>query len=447
MNENILRKKALKYHRLKEKPGKIEISLTKPSKTQADLSLAYTPGVAYPSLEIAKKKQNSYKYTNRGNLIAILSNGSAILGLGDLGPEAAYPVMEGKALLFKNYADIDAFPLCIHGRKNSQTYQTHPAKIIEFAKEIAPSVGGINLEDIKAPECFEIEEELTRKLDIPVFHDDQHGTAIITVAALINALKLTGKKIDKVKCVFSGAGAAGIATAKLFLAAGVKKKNLFLCDSKGVIYKGRKIGMNAYKKEFAISTKARSLKTALKNADVFIGVSRKNLLRPSMVKSMAKDPIIFAMANPWPEIMPDLARQSGAFIIGTGRSDFPNQINNVLGFPGLFRGLLDTRAKIINTEMKLAAAKALADLTEQAVPPKIKKHFKKAYPKDFKKGIFNAKNPLNQDYVIPKPLDPRVVPLVAQKVAKASIETKSARKKIASLKKYRESIEKRIQNL
>ncbi len=341
----------LEYH--KEKKGKIEVTAKARLKDRKDLSLAYTPGVAKVSSEIAKDKSKAYDYTSKGNMIAIISDGTAVLGLGNIGPEAALPVMEGKAVLFKEFGGVDAVPLCI-GEKD-------PQKIIEFAKNILPTFGGINLEDIKAPECFIVEEGLM-DTGIPVFHDDQHGTAIVTLAGLINALKVTRKDISKVKIVVNGAGAAGIAITKMLLSYGAK--DMVLCDTKGIIYEGRKEGMNPYKDEIAgMTNKDRSkgsLADAMKGKDVFIGVSVGNCLTADMVKSMAREPIIFAMANPNPEIMPDDARKAGARIIATGRSDFPNQINNVLAFPGIFRGALDAKAKKITGKMKLAAAEAIA---------------------------------------------------------------------------------------
>ena len=437
-----LTKKAIEYHTRDGRFGKIETALTKPCDSQEDLSLAYTPGVGMVCLEIDKNKDDVYRYTNKGNLVAVLSEGSAVLGLGDIGPEAGYPVMEGKGVLFKKFADVDVFPLCVNARQENG--KTDVEKMITIAKSLEPTFGGINLEDIKAPECFEIEKRLIEEMDIPVFHDDQHGTAIITLAGLLNGIKLANKKIEEIKCVFVGAGAAGIATAKLYLEAGVKKENLTLCDSRGVIYQGREEGMNPQKKEFAIKTEARTLEDAMKNADVFVGVSSKDLVNKEMVKSMAEKSIIFAMANPWPEIMPEDAKEAGGFIVGTGRSDFPNQVNNVLGFPGIFRGTLDVRAKKINVEMKIAAANALAKLANEKIPAEIKTSLSQAYEKDASNGVFDGENPLKADYVIPKPLDPRVVPRVARAVAQAAIETGVAEKPIEDLENYEKEVAERV---
>ncbi|MBU0536262.1 MAG: NAD-dependent malic enzyme [Nanoarchaeota archaeon] len=347
-------KESLKAH--KEKKGKIAISNKfGPLKTKDDLSIAYTPGVAEPCREIAKDKSKVYDYTSKGNMVAIVTDGTAVLGLGNIGPEAGLPVMEGKAILFKEFGNVDAFPICLDTKDTEE--------IIKIVKAIAPGFGGINLEDISAPRCFEIEERLKKELDIPIFHDDQHGTAVVTLAGLINALKIVRKKPADLKVVFNGAGAAGIAVAKIFREYGVG--NIVMCDTKGVIYKGRKEGMNKYKEGFAAETDARTLAEAIKGADVFVGVSVAGAVTKEMVKSMNKDSIIFAMANPVPEIMPDEAKKAGARIIATGRSDFPNQINNVLAFPGIFRGALDARARDITEKMKLAAANALASCVDK----------------------------------------------------------------------------------
>jgi len=410
MKEN-LKQKALDYHKANEnsRAGKIGTAITKPCKNAEDLSLAYTPGVAFPCLEIAKDKELAYKYTNKGNSVAVISNGTAVLGLGNIGALAGKPVMEGKAVLFKKFSDINATDILI----NSENIE----EIVNVVKLISPTYGGINLEDIKAPECFEIEERLKKELDIPVFHDDQHGTAIVSSAGLINALEVTNKKINKIKVVFLGAGAAGIACAKLFLELGVKKENIILCDSKGVIYQGRK-NLNKQKEEFAIETNLRTLEEAIKSADVFVGVSAKDALSSEMLKSMNENPIVFAMANPEPEINPGLAHSvRDDVIVATGRSDYPNQINNVLAFPFIFRGALDVRAREINNEMKIAAATALADIAK--------------------------KNGLKKDYIIPSPFDKNVVVEVSLAVAKAGIETGVARKKI-DLKKYREELERKF---
>jgi malate dehydrogenase (oxaloacetate-decarboxylating)(NADP+) len=331
------KQEALDYHS-SGRPGKLEINATKPFLTARDLSLAYSPGVAQPCLEIAKNPEDAYKYTTKGNLVAVVSNGSAVLGLGNIGALAGKPVMEGKGILFKRFADIDVFDIEI----NAPTVE----EMVDFVKRMEPTFGGVNLEDIKAPECFEVEERLVEIMDIPVFHDDQHGTAIIATAAFMNALEITKKKWSKVKVVFSGAGAASIAIAKLFINLGVKPENLIMCDSKGVIYKGRKEGMNKYKELFAVDSELRTLEEAMKGADAFMGCSAKGLVSKDMVKSMAKNPIIFAMANPDPEIMPEeVAEVRDDAIMATGRSDYPNQVNNVLGFPFIFRGALDVRAK------------------------------------------------------------------------------------------------------
>jgi malate dehydrogenase (oxaloacetate-decarboxylating)(NADP+) len=420
----IRKQDALDYHS-QGRRGKIEIALTKPCATQRDLSLAYTPGVAEPCREIAANPADVYKYTAKGNLVAVVTNGTAVLGLGDIGPLAGKPVMEGKGVLFKRFADIDVFDIEIDSKD--------PDEIIRIVKALEPTFGGINLEDIKAPECFHIEEELKKIMNIPVFHDDQHGTAIISGAGLLNALELVGKRIDEVKVVFSGAGAAGIACAKFYLLLGVKKENLILVDTKGVVYKGRKEGMNPYKEFFAIETDARTLADAMRGADVFAGVSVKGVVTKEMVKSMAKDAIIFAMANPDPEITPEEAFSVRKDIImATGRSDYPNQVNNVLGFPFIFRGALDVMATAINDEMKLAAARALAALAKEDVPDSVIK----AYGgKPIKFG---------RDYIIPKPLDPRVLLWEAPAVAKAAMETGVARKLIEDLDAYRDSLESRF---
>ncbi len=355
-------KKSLKLHQ--EKKGKLEIKGKMPLKNRADLSLAYTPGVAAPCLEIAKKPRDVYKYTIKGNSVAVVTNGTAVLGLGNIGAKAALPVMEGKALLFKKFADIDAYPICLETEDIEE--------IIRTVKLISPGFGGINLEDIKAPDCFEIEERLSKELDIPVFHDDQHGSAIVVLAALINALKLVDKKIGKIKIVVNGAGSAGIAAAKLILAYGAR--NIILIDRKGTIYKGRE-NLNFAKKEMAEKTNPGMVKggleEAIKGADVFIGFSSANVLEEKWVSTMAEKSIVFAMANPVPEIMPDLAKKGGAFIVATGRSDFPNQINNILAFPGIFRGLLDGRIKKVTTKMMVRSAEAIASIVKKPSPDKI----------------------------------------------------------------------------
>ncbi len=420
----IRKQDALDYHSLGRR-GKIEVISTKPCATQRDLSLAYTPGVAEPCREIAANPEDVYKYTAKGNLVAVVSNGTAVLGLGDIGPMAGKPVMEGKGVLFKRFADVDVFDIELNCKD--------PDEIIKIVQALEPTFGGINLEDIKAPECFYIEEHLKKTMNIPVFHDDQHGTAIISGAGLINALEIVGKKIDEVKVVFSGAGAAGIACAKFYVTLGVKRENLILCDTNGVVYKGREKGMNAYKEYFAIDTKARTLADAMKGADVFAGVSVKGVLTKEMVRTMAKDPIIFAMANPDPEISYEDALDARKdVVIATGRSDYPNQVNNVLGFPFIFRGALDVMATAINDEMKLAASHALAKLAKEDVPDSVIK----AYG--------GEKIRFGRSYIIPKPLDPRVLLWEAPAVAKAAMETGVARKPIEDLEAYRDSLESRF---
>jgi len=422
--KKITREEALAYHTGK-RHGKTEVVATKPCITQRDLSLAYTPGVAEPCLAIAKDPELVYEYTNKGNLVAVVSNGTAVLGLGDIGPMASKPVMEGKGVLFKRFADIDVFDIEVDSKD--------PEEIIRFCELLAPTLGGINLEDIGAPECFEIEERLRKSCDIPVFHDDQHGTAIISGAALVNALEVAGKKIEDVKVVFSGAGAAGIACATFYISLGVKQENLLMVDSKGVIYEGRTEGMNKYKERFAVDTDARTLADAMKDADVFAGVSVKGLVTQEMVKTMAKDPIIFAMANPDPEILPeDALAVRPDVIMATGRSDYPNQVNNVLGFPFIFRGALDVASTHINEEMKLAAARALANLTKEDVPDSVVR----AYGgKPFKFG---------RDYLIPKPFDYRVLLWEAPAVAEAAINTGVARKPYSSKEEYVRELENRL---
>lgn len=404
-----LRKKALEYN----KDGKISVESKVELEDQEDLSLAYTPGVAEPSYEISKDKDKVYDYTSKKNLVAVVSDGSAVLGLGDVGGEASLPVMEGKSVLFKLFAGIDAFPICLDRQEEDA--------IVDITESMEPTFGGINLEDITAPKCFRIEEELKEKMNIPVFHDDQHGTAIIVLGAIINSLKLVQKKIKDLKITISGAGASGIAIAKILKDAGVGE--ILLVDSEGIIYKGRQKNMNRYKKKMAIKTNPKNIRgelnKAMSGSDVFIGVSTSGIVSKNMIKKMNEDPIVFAMANPEPEIFPNKAKEAGAKIVGSGRSDFPNQVNNVLGFPGIFRGALDIRASDINEEMKIAAAKALAELARKPVPNEVKE----AYPDEELKGF-------DEDYVIPKPLDPRVVPVVAEAVAEAGLDSGVARKKV-----------------
>ena len=419
MEEN----EALKYHE-SGRPGKIEVVPTKPHATQYDLSLAYSPGVAQPCLAIKDNSNDAYRYTAKGNLVAVISNGTAVLGLGNIGAMAGKPVMEGKGLLFKIFADIDVFDI--------EVDTADVDKFVETVKMISPTFGGINLEDIKAPECFEIEKRLKEELDIPVMHDDQHGTAIISGAGLLNALELNGKKISEIRVVVNGAGAAAISCARFYRSLGVKAENILMCDSKGVIYKGRS-GLNAEKAEFAVDTPARTLQEALAGADVFLGLSVADILSEDMIRSMAKDPVVFALANPNPEISYEKAMASRPDIIfATGRSDLPNQINNVLGFPYIFRGALDVQASTINEEMKMAAAHAIADLTKEMVP----EYVKQAY--------HDPAIAFGRDYIIPKPLDYRLITRVAPAVAKAAIDSGVARGGIDDWDEYARSLEKRI---
>jgi malate dehydrogenase (oxaloacetate-decarboxylating)(NADP+) len=412
------------YHE-KPRPGKLEVVTSKPCLTQRDLSMAYTPGVARPCLEIEKDPELAYRYTGKGNLVAVVSNGTAVLGLGDIGALAGKPVMEGKGVLFKRFAGVDVFDIEVN---------THdPDEIIKIVKALEPTFGGINLEDIKAPECFYIEEELKKIMDIPVFHDDQHGTAIISGAALVNALELVNKKIDQVRVVFAGAGAAGIACADMYLNLGVKRENIHFVDTVGVIYKGRKEKMNPYKERYAVETKERTLADAMKGADVFVGVSAKDLVTPEMLKSMAENPIVFAMANPDPEIPYPLAVATRKDVImATGRSDYPNQVNNVLGFPFIFRGAQDVRSVAINNEMKMAASHALAALAKEDVPEVVLKAY----------GVNSMS--FGKEYLIPKPFDPRVLTWEAPAVAKAACDTGAAKKPISDWSAYREQLERML---
>ncbi|MDR3177728.1 MAG: malate dehydrogenase [Campylobacteraceae bacterium] len=418
MSSKVTEQDALEYHI----GGKIGINVKTACNSARDLSMAYTPGVAHPCLEIEKDNELAYKYTNKANLVAVITNSTAVLGLGDIGPVAGKPVMEGKSVLFKKFADIDAFDIEIN--------EYGVEKLVEICKAISPTFGGINLEDIKAPECFDIETKLQAAVDIPVMHDDQHGTAMITSAGIINALEISGKKIDSMKIVVSGAGAAGIACAKMYKALGAK--NIVMVDSKGVIYKGRE-EFNRHKEEFAIDTKERSLADAFKNADMFLGLSKAKLVTQDMIKAMNKNPIIFALANPTPEILPEEVKAvRDDVIMGTGRSDYPNQVNNVLGFPFIFRGALDVRATKITENMKMAAAVALAKLAKEPVPS----YVKAAYPgEDFSFGV---------DYVIPKPFDKRVLVWVAPAVAKAAVEDGVARVKDFDFKAYTKLLEDKI---
>jgi malate dehydrogenase (oxaloacetate-decarboxylating)(NADP+) len=419
----ITKQQALDYHS-GPRPGKIEVTPTKPCRTQRDLSLAYTPGVADPCLEIQKNPHDAFKYTARGNLVAVVSNGTAVLGLGDIGALAGKPVMEGKGVLFKRFADVDVFDLEV---------DTHdPDEIIKFCQLLEPTFGGINLEDIKAPECFYIEETLKKTMQIPVFHDDQHGTAIISGAALLNALEVVGKPIGEVRLVVNGAGAAGIACAEHYVRLGVKRENITLCDTKGVVYKGRTVGMNPYKERFAKDTNLRTLAEAMNGADVFLGLSVKGAVTQDMVRSMAVRPIVFAMANPDPEISyPEAKACRDDVIMATGRSDYPNQVNNVLGFPFIFRGALDVHATAINEEMKLAATRALAALAKEDVPDSVCRAY----------GVERLK--FGPEYLIPKPFDSRVLIWEASAVAEAAMRTGVAREPI-NLELYREQLERRL---
>jgi malate dehydrogenase (oxaloacetate-decarboxylating)(NADP+) len=419
----VTKEDALLYHSRGRK-GKVEVIPTKPFSTQFDLSLAYTPGVAYPCLEIEKTPEDVYQYTAKGNLVAVISNGTAVLGLGDIGAMSGKPVMEGKGLLFKVFADVDVFDI--------EVDEKDPDKLIEICARIAPTFGGINLEDIKAPECFEVETRLKEMLDIPVFHDDQHGTAIISGAGLLNCLEITGKKIKEIKIVVCGAGAAAISCSRLYVSLGVKKENIVMVDSKGVINRKRK-DLNKYKQEFITDRDLDTLAQAVKGADLFLGLSAANMMTKEMLASMAKNPIVFAMANPNPEISyEDAMSTRNDLIFATGRSDYPNQINNVLGFPFIFRGALDVRASTINEEMKLAASKALAELAKKPVPAEVLK----AYNVD--KLVFG------KDYIIPKPLDPRLISSVASAVAKAAMDSGVAKYPIKDWDAYRKSLDKRL---
>ncbi len=439
----VLEKSSLQYHS-RPVPGKIAVALTKACDTQEDLSMAYTPGVAAPCKEIEKELENVWQYTGKGNMVAVVSDGTAVLGLGNIGPEAGLPVMEGKAVLFKHFADVDAIPICLN-RVAGDNGRTNPKLLIETVERLEPTFGGINLEDIGAPACFEIEQTLKKTMSIPVFHDDQHGTAIISLAGILNALKLVDKKIEDCRFVINGAGAAGIACSEYYISAGANRENFLMCDSKGVIHDGRG-DLNPEKQRFAVKTNARSLSGALKGADIFLGLSVPNCVTREMVRSMADNPIIFAMANPVPEIFPADAIEAGAAVVGTGRSDFANQVNNVLGFPGIFRGALDVRAKDINEEMKIGASKALAELVAEKVPDEVYEVLEAAYPKDAKAGMFSGAMPMKNTFVIPKPFDPRVVPRVARYVAEAAIKTGVARETITDFDEYENSVARRIRN-
>jgi malate dehydrogenase (oxaloacetate-decarboxylating)(NADP+) len=419
----VTKEDSLLYHS-RGRHGKIEVIPTKPYSTQFDLSLAYTPGVAYPCLEIEKTPEDVYNYTAKGNLVAVISNGTAVLGLGDIGAMAGKPVMEGKGLLFKVFADVDVFDIEVN--------EKDPVKLIEFCRQIAPTFGGINLEDIKSPECFEVETELKKILDIPVFHDDQHGTAIISAAGLLNSLEITNRKIEDVKMVVCGAGAAAISCSRLYVSLGIKRENIVMCDSKGVINKKRK-DLNIYKQEFVTGRDLDTLEQAVKGADLFLGLSAACMMSKEMLASMADNPIIFAMANPNPEIsFEDAMATRDDMIFATGRSDYPNQINNVLGFPFIFRGALDVRASTINEEMKLAASKALAALAKEPVPASVLKAY------NLEKLSFG------KEYIIPKPIDPRLISRVAPAVAKAAIDSGVAKYPITDWDAYKKNLDRRL---
>jgi malate dehydrogenase (oxaloacetate-decarboxylating)(NADP+) len=419
----VTKEDALLYHS-RGRHGKVEVIPTKPYSTQFDLSLAYTPGVAFPCLEIEKNPEDVYNYTAKGNLVAVISNGTAVLGLGDIGTMAGKPVMEGKGLLFKVFADVDVFDI--------EVDEKDPVKLIEFCRQIAPTFGGINLEDIKAPECFQVETELKKILDIPVFHDDQHGTAIISAAGLLNSLEITGRKIEDVKMVVCGAGAAAISCSRLYVSLGIKRENIVMCDSKGVINAKRK-DLNKFKQEFVTQRNVDTIEEAIVGADLFLGLSTACMMSKEMLASMADHPIIFAMANPNPEIsFEDAMATRDDMIFATGRSDYPNQINNVLGFPFIFRGALDVRASTINEEMKLAASKALAALAKEPVPASVLK----AYNVD--------KLTFGKDYIIPKPVDPRLISSVAPAVAKAAMDSGVAKYPITDWDAYKKSLDRRL---
>ena len=419
----VTKEDALIYHS-RGRHGKIEVIPTKPYDNQFDLSLAYTPGVAYPCLEIEKAPENAYNFTAKGNLVAVISNGTAVLGLGDIGALAGKPVMEGKGLLFKIFADIDVFDI--------EVDEKDPEKLIQICAAISPTFGGINLEDIKAPECFEVETRLKEMLDIPVFHDDQHGTAIISGAGLLNALEITGKNIENVKLVVCGAGAAAISCSRLYISLGIKRENIVMADSKGVLNSKRK-DLNKYKQEFGTERDVDTLEQAVKGADIFLGLSAANMMTMDMLASMADNPIVFAMANPDPEIsFEDAMSTRKDLIFATGRSDYPNQINNVLGFPFIFRGALDVRASTINEEMKMAASKALAELAKKPVPVCVLKAY------DIEELVFG------RDYIIPKPLDPRLISAIAPAVAKAAIATGVAKYPITDWDAYKKSLDRRL---
>lgn len=421
--DNTTKQEALKYHSRGGNPGKISIMPTKPLSTQYDLSLAYSPGVAAPCLEIAKNPEIVYDYTAKSNFVAVISNGTAVLGLGNIGPLAAKPVMEGKAVLFKRFADIDAVDIEV-GTENIEDF-------INAVRYLGPSWGGINLEDIRSPDCFIIEKRLNELMDIPVFHDDQHGTAVVVAAGIENALDIVGKKLEDVKIIMNGAGAAGIACLEILKSMGAK--NIVLCDKQGVIYKGRNEDMNEWKEKYAIDTSERSLLDTIKGADVFIGLSAKDVLNEEMLKSMGKDPIIFALANPDPEVRPEFAKSVRPdAIIATGRSDYNNQVNNVMGFPYIFRGALDVHATTINDEMKIAAADAIAKLAREPVSDEISATYG------------GRKMSYGREYIIPTPFDPRLISIVSPAVAKAAVDSGIARKAIQDWSKYENQLKSRL---
>ncbi|WP_341808068.1 malic enzyme-like NAD(P)-binding protein [Wolbachia endosymbiont (group E) of Neria commutata] len=424
--DSTTKQEALKYHNRGGKPGKVSVLPTKPLSTQYDLSLAYSPGVAAPCLEIAKNPEAVYDYTAKSNCVAVISNGTAVLGLGNIGSLASKPVMEGKAVLFKRFADIDAIDIEVD-TENIEDF-------INAVRYLGPSWGGINLEDIKSPDCFIIEKRLNELMNIPVFHDDQHGTAVVVAAGMINALDIINKKIEDVKIIMNGAGAAGIACLEILKSMGAK--NIVLCDKQGVIYTGKKEDMNEWKEKYAVHTSERSLLDAIKSADVFIGLSAKDVLNEEMLKSMSKDPIIFALANPDPEVRPEFAKSARPdAIVATGRSDYNNQVNNVMGFPYIFRGALDVRATTINAEMKIAAANAIAKLAREPVPDEISA----AYG--------GRKMSYGREYIIPTPFDPRLISTISPAVAKAAIDSGVARKTIQDWNEYESQLKSRLSNV
>jgi malate dehydrogenase (oxaloacetate-decarboxylating)(NADP+) len=443
---NSAKEKVLNYH-TSQNPGKISIQVDKSSTKQEALSLAQTPDIAISCKEIKKKQSNIYKYASKGNLVAVISDGTEVLDLGNIGPLASIPVMESKSALFKYFADIDAFPICLKDVFDKDG-KTDSEKLIETVKRLEPTFGAINLENIAAPACFEIEQRLKDELPIPVFHDDQHGTAIISLAGLLNALKLTDKKIENCKFVINGAGAAGIACAEYYIRAGAKRRNFMICDSEGIINSVRK-NLSPEKNKFAeiISNKVKTLDEAFEGADIFIGISEGKCITNNMIKKMAKNPIAFALANPRPEIYPDDAISAGAKIVATGISEYPNQINNILGFPGIFRGALDTMSTNINFEMRLGASKALAELANEKVPKNIYTVLANTYPKDAKNGLFDGETPLKESYILPKPLDSRVAPRVARYVAEAAMKSGVAQRQINDLDEYEKIVFHRINKL